>query len=522
MLWHLSDVQYILFFKIIMKSTLVNLKSGIVVYLVALPLCLGIALACNVPLFSGILAGIIGGLIVTTFSGSVLSVSGPAAGLTSIIIVAVSTLGSFEIFLAAVLFAGIFQIILGIVRAGGIGNFIPTAVIKGMLAGIGIILIMKQIPHLVGYDRDPEGDFDFSQSDGHNTITDLYYMLDYISPAAVIIGLVSMAILMVGDTAVYKRSAFLSFIPAPLLVVVSGALLNVLFNSTGWLTLSPDHMVTLPVIKSIPDLKENLFAPDFSAIRETKFWTIVFTLAIVASLESLLSVEAADKLDPKKRDSNSNKELVAQGLGNIACGLVGALPVTAVIVRSSANINAGATTKLSAIIHAVLLLLTVFLIPNVLMLIPNAALAGILVLTGYKLSKLVLFKEHYKKGIDQFLPFITTIVVMLVTDLLKGVGAGLVVAIFFIIRNSITFSFEVIEEIIDGKRIYLIKLPQNVTFFNKGFMIKHLDGIKENSTVIIDGSINKSTDKDVKEVILDFIDVASERNIEIQLVKYQP
>lgn len=503
-----------------MNNIATNLKSGIVVFLVALPLCLGIALACNVPLFSGILAGIIGGILVTVFSGSVLSVSGPAAGLTSIVLAAVATLGSFEIFLAAVLFAGVIQIGLGIAKAGGIGNYVPSSVIKGMLAGIGIILIMKQIPHLVGYDRDPEGNFDFMQQDGHNTITDLYYMLNYISPGAVVIGFVSIAILIVGDLPFYKKNKVLSLIPAPLIVVIVGAIMGVAFKNTGTLSLSADHLVSLPVISSFKDLKETLISPDFSAIGNTQFWSIVITIAVVASLESLLSIEATDKLDPLKRDSNSSKELVAQGLGNIASGLIGALPVTAVIVRSSANINAGATSKLSAIFHSLFLMLTVFLLPNLLMLIPNSALAAVLVLTGYKLTKIELFKQHYKKGIDQLLPFVVTIVVMLVTDLLKGVGAGLAVAIFFIIRTNIKSSFDVIEDIIEGKKTYLIKLPQHITFFNKGFTVRLLNKIEKGSKVILDGSANKTIDKDVKEAFEDFFGVADEKQIEIQQVKF--
>lgn len=503
-----------------MTNFTTNLKSGIIVFLVALPLCLGIALACNVPLFAGILAGIVGGIFVTLFSGSVLSVSGPAAGLTSIVLAAIASLGSFEIFLAAVFFAGIGQIILGVLKAGNAGNFIPLAVIKGMLAGIGIILIMKQLPHLVGYDRVPESDFEFGQADGHNTISDLYHMFSYLTPGAVLIGVVSILILLVGETKLYLQSKIKDYLPLPLLVVIIGILLSSLFRSNSSLALAPDHLVTLPIINSFEDFKSNLFAPDFSALTSGHFWMVVLTLSIVASLESLLSIEATDKLDPKKRESNSNKELVAQGVGNIICGLIGALPVTSVIVRSSANINAGATNKSSAIIHGVLLFFTVMFIPSVLMLIPNAALAAILIMTGYKLSKLTLFKDLYKKGFDQFLPFAVTILVMLLSDLLKGVGAGLAVSIVFIIRNNIKNSFEVIEDTINGKKNYLMKLPQHITFFNKGFVIKYLAKIEPNSMVMIDGSINKSIDKDVKEVLQVFLETAAEKNISIQLVKF--
>ncbi|MDI1355135.1 MAG: SulP family inorganic anion transporter [bacterium] len=503
-----------------MKSTVTNLKSGIVVYLVALPLCLGIALACNVPLFSGIIAGIVGGLVVTFASGSKLSVSGPAAGLTAIVLSSVAALGTFELFIAAVFFAGAIQILLGIVKAGTIGHFIPVAVIKGMLAGIGIILIMKQIPHLVGYDRDPDGDFDFMQNDGHNTISDLYYMFRYITPGAVIIGAVSLLLIVLGQKSFYRNNRFFSFIPTALLAVIVGALLNYVFRNSEFLALQPDHLVALPLIKNIEDLKQNIIQPDFSGLANIKFWTISLTIALVASIESLLSIEATDKIDPHKQVTDPSRELIAQGLGNMASGLLGGLPVTAVIVRSSANIDAGATGKLSAGFHAILLLLSVLFIPHFLMLIPSSALAAILIIVGYKLTQVSVFKELYLKGMDQFLPFIATISVMLLTDLLKGVGAGVVVAVIFIIRNSMRSSFDVVEDIIGGKRNYMMKLPQHITFFNKGFVISYLSKVKDNSHMIIDGSINKSTDKDVQEVLRDFVEISAERNIEIQFVKY--
>lgn len=502
-----------------MRNYFINLRSGIVVFLVALPLCLGIALACNVPLLAGLLSGIVGGILVTVFSGSQLSVSGPAAGLTSIVIAAVASLGSFEVFLAAVFFAGLFQIILGLIKAGSVGHYIPVSVIKGMLAGIGIILIMKQIPHLVGYDRDPEGDFEFEQSDGHNTITDLYYMFNYLTPGVIFIGLISLLILLIGELDIYKKNKILSYLPAPLLVVIFGILMTLGLEGTSYV-LAEDHLVRLPIISNFQDLKSNLFTPDFSRLGEKHFWIIACTLCAVASLESLLSLEASDKLDPEKRISNPNRELLAQGIGNTVSGLIGALPVTAVIVRSSANINSGATSKLSAIFHAVLLLCTVFFIPSVLMLIPNAALAAILIITGYKLTKVFIFKDYFKKGWDQFLPFAITIIVMLVSDLLKGVEAGLVVAIFFIIRTNVRYSFDVVEDSINGQKNYLLKLPQHLTFFNKGFVIRYLSAVENNSIVMIDGSINKSTDKDVKEVFEDFSKNCAERNITIQLIKY--
>lgn len=502
------------------KNKLADFKSGVVVFLVALPLCLGIALACGVPLFSGIIAGVVGGILVTTFSGSKYSVSGPAAGLTAIVLAAISQLGSFEAFLAAVVFAGVFQIILGALKAGAIGNYIPNAVIKGMLAGIGIILIIKQIPHLFGYDRDPQGDEDFIQMDGENSFTELVNMINYMTPGAILIGIISFAILIIADQAFYKKDKILSNVPGPLLVVVFGALLTSAFKGYPMLTIDSQHLVNLPVIASFSDLQDNLFFPDFSFAKTSGFWVIVATLAVVASLETLLGIEAVDKLDPDKNESNTNKELMAQGIGNIVCGLVGGLPVTSVIVRSSANINAGAQSKASTIIHAVLLLITVLLLPGILALIPNACLAAILIMTGLKLTKFAIFKEQWKFGLEQFIPFVITILVMLLTDLLKGVCAGVVISVIFIIRDNIEFSFESSTEEMNGKQYYLLKLPQQVTFFNKGYLIRFFKTVNEDSKVIIDGSINKSINRDARDVISDFVINSKKKKIEVELFKY--
>ncbi len=502
------------------KKLFADLKSGIVVFLVALPLCLGIAMACGVPLFAGVIAGVIGGTLVTVLSGSKYSVSGPAAGLTAIVIASIAQLGSYEAFLAAVVFAGVLQMILGVLKAGSIGNYIPNAVIKGMLAGIGIILIIKQIPHLFGYDKDPEGDFEFFQTDGQNSFSELINMVNYVTPGAIIVCIVSFIVLYISDKPFYKKDKILSNIPGPLLVVIFGVLFTVALKGYPLLAIEPQHLVNLPTISSVADLKGNLFFPDFSFTNQSAFWTIVATLAVVASLETLLGIEAIDKLDPKKNESNTNKELIAQGIGNIACGFVGGLPVTSVIVRSSANISAGAKSKLSAIIHAVLLLVSVILLPDLLALIPNACLAAILIMTGLKLTKLAIFKEQLRYGMEQFLPFITTIVVMLITDLLKGVCAGLVVSIIFIIRDNIKFSFESSNEIIEGKQYYFLKLPQHVTFFNKGYLISFFKTVRSNSKVIIDGSINKHVNRDSRDVISDFVTNSSQNNVDVELYKY--
>jgi MFS superfamily sulfate permease-like transporter len=502
------------------KKFLADLKAGIVVFLVALPLCLGIAMACKVPLFSGIIAGVVGGILVTIFSGSKYSVSGPAAGLTAIVLASISQLGSFQVFLAAVVFAGVVQLILGVIKAGAIGNYIPNAVIKGMLAGIGIILIIKQIPHLFGYDKNPGGDEQFIQIDGENSFTELVHMVNFITPGAIAIGLVSFAVLIIAEKPFYKKDKILSNLPGPLLAVLCGVLLTISFKSNAFLVIDSIHLVNLPTIGSFTDLKANLFFPDFSLANSSKFWMIVFTLAVVASLETLLGIEAVDKLDPDKNESNTNKELLAQGIGNIACGFIGGLPVTSVIVRSSANINSGAKSKLSTIIHAALLLISVLLLPNLLALIPNACLAAILIMTGFKLTKLAIFKEQWKFGYEQFIPFVVTIVVMLLTDLLKGVCAGLIVAIIFIIRDNIQSSFEVSINRIDNREVHLIKLPQQVTFFNKGYLIKFFATIKSDSKLIIDGSINTKINRDSKDVIENFISASKNKKVEVQLINY--
>jgi MFS superfamily sulfate permease-like transporter len=503
------------------KNVFADIKAGLVVFLVALPLCLGIAMACKLPLFSGIIAGVVGGILVTVFSGSKFSVSGPAAGLTAIVLASISQLGSYEAFLAAVVFAGVFQLILGILKAGSIGNYIPNAVIKGMLAGIGIILIIKQIPHLFGYDKDPEGDEQFIQLDGENSFTELIHMVNFITPGALIIGLVSFVVLIIAEKPFYKKDKVLSNLPGPLLAVVFGILLTISFKGNPFLGVDSQHLVNLPSISNLSDLKANLTFPNFSYANTGAFWMIVLTLGVVASLETLLGIEAVDKLDPEKNESNTNKELLAQGIGNIACGFIGGLPVTSVIVRSSANINSGAKSKFAAIFHSVLLLVSVLLLPNVLALIPNACLAAILIMTGFKLTKLAIFKEQWKFGFEQFLPFLITIVIMLVTDLLKGVCVGLLVSVIFIIRDNIKSSFDASSDTIDGQLYYLIKLPQHVTFFNKGYLIRFFASISSDSKVIIDASINKKINRDSKDVISDFISSAKKRKIEVELIKYK-
>lgn len=507
-----------------MKNIFSNWRSdapaSLVVFLVALPLCLGVALAStgeNPVLFSGIIAGVVGGIVVGIFSGSRLGVSGPAAGLITIVLGAIATLGSFEAFLVSVVIAGVLQVIAGFLGAGVIGNYFPSSVIKGMLAAIGLTLILKEIPHLVGYDKDFMGDESFLQADGENTFSEIFKALEFISPGAVIIALVSLAVLILFDRPFMKKIALFKFVPGALIVVVLGVVINGIFASSfPELAMSGEHLVTLPVAESLSDIKSFLIFPDFSALTNPNVYAIAFTIALVASLESLLSVEATDKLDPEKNATPTNQELKAQGIGNFVSGMLGGLPVTQVIVRSSANINAGGKSKLSAILHGVLLFLCVILIPNVLNMIPYASLAAILMMVGYKLSSVSLYQKMYKLGWDQFLPFIATIIGVLLTDLLKGIAIGLVFAIFFILRKNYRNNYKIEEGTENGKPLIRIQLAEEVTFLNKGSILESLYKVPANSHLIIDGSNSKAIDYDVLEVIQEFrIHTAEERNIKV-------
>lgn len=495
-----------------------DLKAGLVVFLVALPLCLGIALAQNAPLFSGIIAGIIGGIVVATVSGSKLSVSGPAAGLTSVVLSAVISLGSFEVFLLSVSIAGLMQIVLGLIRAGIVAYYFPSAVIKGMLSAIGIILIMKQIPHLLGDDRDPEGDEAFFQVDNDNTFSEILKTFDAPHLGSVIIALVSIFILIAWQSGYINKHKRLKQLPSALMVVIGAILLDFIFNRFApSFEVKDEHLVKLPAFNSMSDFFGSFLHPDFTAWKNPKVYEIAAIIAAVASLETLLSVEATDKLDPDNQITPTNRELIAQGVGNFLSGLIGGLPITSVIVRSSANIGAGGKTKLSAIFHGLLFLVAIFFLPNVLQLIPLSALAAVLIMTGYKLARPAIFKGMYKQGIDQFLPFIVTIIVMLFSDLLKGVSVGIIVAIVFILKRNYKLPFREIKDVIDGKMTYFIKLSQNVTFINKGKFIELFKSIPPNSIVYIDGGRTTFIDKDVLEVISAFKQSSKIHNIEVNL-----
>lgn len=495
-----------------------DLPAGLVVFLVALPLCLGIALASGAPLFSGIITGIVGGIVVASVSGSQLSVSGPAAGLTVIVFNAITSLGTYEVFLCAVVLAGLIQIALGYLKAGIIGYYFPSSVIKGMLAAIGIILILKQLPHAVGYDKDNEGDFDFIQSDGQNTFSEILNALDYIHPGAVIIALISLFVLIMWERPYLKKFTFFKIVPGALLVVVLGILINGWFKiSNSPFYLSGEELVQLPVASSASEFIGQFTLPDFTAFGNYKVYVVAITIAIIASLESLLSVEAADKLDPYKRDTPTNRELKAQGLGNLISGLIGGIPLTAVIVRTSANINSGGKTKLSAIIHGVLLLISVLFLSSILNLIPLAALAALLISVGYKLAKISLFKSMYKLGWDQFLPFVVTVVAIQFSDLLKGIGFGMAVSMFFILRNNFKRDYLLKSKKDGDSQKITVQLDEDVTFLNKGSIATMLSELPEDSSVIIDGSKSHTIDIDVLEMIYDFKNTAELKNITLEL-----
>lgn len=491
-----------------------DLPASIVVFLVALPLCLGVALASNAPLLSGIIAGIVGGVVVGLVSKSPLSVSGPAAGLTAIVSVAVVKLPTYEAFLLSVVLAGVLQVVFGFLKAGIIGDFIPNAVIKGMLAAIGLILILKQIPHFLGYDKDPEGDESFVQPDKQNTFTEIFEAFKHPSTGAIIIGVISILILLAYETGFFKKQKILKFIPGPLIVVITGIFLNQYFQASILnLQLKEDQLVNIPIFNSLAAFVKALPNPDFFSLANPVVWTTAVTLAIVASLESLLSIEAVDKLDPEKRLTPNNLELKAQGVGNIISGLLGGLPVTSVIVRSSANVNSGAKSKISTILHGVLLFLSVLFFPGILNQIPLAALAAILIFTGYKLAKISLFKEMYKRGLDQFLPFIITVVAIIATDLLKGIAVGLLAGLFFLVRSN----FKTAVFTIKDEERYLIRFRKEVSFLNKSVVKLILEKIPNNTAVLIDATKSEFIDKDIIEVVDDFIVNAKTRGIRVYI-----
>jgi MFS superfamily sulfate permease-like transporter len=500
-------------------STLKNdLTASLVVFLVALPLCLGIAMASGAPLFAGIITGVVGGIVVGLLSGSPLGVSGPAAGLTVIVLTAIESLGAYEAFLLAVVLAGFLQIVAGYAKAGIIGYYFPNSVIKGMLAGIGLILILKQIPHAFGYDADFEGDMSFYQPDGENTFTELFRSLNYISLGATIISMLSLAILIFWEKPILRRFGFFRLVPGAVVVVVLGIVLNTVFRLYfPELALAGNHLVSLPVPESLAGFFSIFTLPDFSHITNPEVYTVAFTLAIVASLETLLSVEAVDKLDPYKRITPTNRELKAQGVGNMLAGMIGGLPLTQVIVRSSANVTSGGKTKKSAVFHGIFLMVSVLAIPTLLNQIPLASLAAVLLMIGYKLAKVSLFQGMYRLGWAQFLPFVVTIGAILLTDLLRGIAIGMVVAFFYILKNNYKTSYFFRKEKTPHGEKTVLELSENTTFLNKGNILATLNKLPENSYVVIDGTRAVDIDHDVVEILHDFYNTAAPRkNIRVE------
>ena len=473
-----------------------DLPAGLVVFLVALPLCLGIALASGAPLFAGIISGIVGGILVAFLSGSALSVSGPAAGLTVIVLNGITELGSYETFLFAVVLAGMIQVALGYLKAGVIGYYFPSSVIKGMLAAIGIILILKQAPVAIGYMKDSE----------------IQYHI-----GSIIIAVVSIGIILTWDLPALKKYAFFKFIPGALIAVISGIILNNAFTmfQPDWV-LDASQLVKLPVAANVNEFANQFTFPDFTKFANYKVYVLAVTIAIIASLESLLSTEAADKLDPFKRVTPTNRELKAQGIGNIVSGLIGGLPMTAVIVRTSANVNAGGKTKLSAIFHGLLLLVSAAFFATFLNQIPLPCLAAVLLVVGYKLAKISLFKEMYKLGWDQFIPFIITVVAIQFSDLLKGISLGMLVAIFYILRTNYRRDYKFHQDAKNDGGLITITLSEHVTFINKGSIALKLSNIENDANVVIDGKDAHFIDLDVLEILYDFKENAIQKNINVQ------
>jgi MFS superfamily sulfate permease-like transporter len=500
--------------KQIFKNIGSDISASLVVFLVALPLCLGIAMGSGAPMFAGIIGGIVGGIIIGLLSGSHLSVSGPAAGLTVIVATAITKLPTFEAFLLAVLIAGVFQMILGFIKAGVIGDYIPSSVITGMLAAIGLILILKQIPHFVGYHADFEGDESFAQADHENTFSGIFSSFRKMAPLAIVIGTVSLLIQILWDKVLVKKAKIFKQIPAPLVVVLTAVLINLFFvNQQNAWALKGNHLVTIPTAESLSGFVSFFKFPDFSFIGLPAIWTTAITIALVASLETLLNVEAADELDPYNRVTPTNRELKAQGVGNIVSGIIGGLPLTSVIVRTSANVNAGAKSKMSTIIHGVLILLSVAFIPGLLNYIPLSALAAVLIYTGFKLAKPSIFIKFYKKGFDQFMPFVITVLAIIFTDLLIGIIIGIAAGLFFVLRSNFKTSVFVVND----KNNYLFRLRKDVSFLNKPILKTKLEQVQHDSYVLIDAMRADFIDKDVIEMINDFMRHAHLKNIRVEI-----
>lgn len=504
------------------KSLSADLLAGMVVFLVALPLCLGIAVASGAPPFAGVISGIIGGIIVGSLSKSNVSVTGPAAGLIAIILVAVTDLG-YETFLVAVMIAGLIQLTLGLAKAGGISSYFPTSVIEGMLVAIGIIIIKKELPHAIGYDLNHEGDF-FSYhlfTSDQGVFGELIHSFNFAHPGVMMVALVSIAIIIAFNKVPALKK--IKAIPGALVAVVAGIILNELFKTAmpAWV-IADKHLVVLPTADSIQAFFGQFQTPDLNGFTNPKVWVTGLTIAIVASIETLLCLEAGDKMDPLKRYSSANAELRAQGIGNLLSGLIGGIPMTSVIVRTTANINAGAKTKMAAIFHGMFLLLAVIAIPGLLNKIPMASLAAILIMIGLKLASPKVFKHMWHSGKEQFIPFIITVVAVVFTDLLKGVGIGLVASIIYILKGNMKLAyFFRKEQHHEGETIH-IDLAQEVSFLNKAAIKATLAALPENSKVVVNADNTVYIDHDVLELLRDFVNFgAKDKNINVILRNFK-
>lgn len=496
----------------LLSNTKFDLPAGLVVFLVAVPLCLGIALASGAPFFSGLIAGLVGGLIIPLISQSQLSVSGPAAGLTAVVLAGITDIGSFEGFLLAGVIAGVIQVLLSLLRAGFIAYFFPSAVIKGMLTAIGLILILKQVPHAVGYDIEIFGKDSFQVSEEENTLTLFLHSLEHIEWGAFIISAISLPLLIIWEKVKFLKD--FRWLPGALVVVVLSVLLNQFFGMVmPGLQLEQSHLVTLPEINSISSFLDGFTLPDWSMITHKKVWIIGLTVGIIASIETLLTIEAIDKIDPYKRRSPLNKELLAQGIGNAISGLIGGLPVTSVIVRSTAGLNSGAKTKMTAFYHGLFLLISILFLTHYLNMVPLASLAAILLLVGYKLAKPSLFKEKWAQGKEQFTPFIVTVVAILMTDLLVGISIGIVVGLIIVIRTNFHSPILVTTD----KKNVIIHFNRDVSFLNKAILTKTLEKIPPESYVIIEGKKAKFIDHDVLETINEFLKEAEYKGITVEM-----
>ncbi len=503
-----------------------DLPAGLVVFLIALPLCLGIAHASHAPLLAGLIAGIVGGLLIAPLSGSALSVSGPAAGLLVVVMASIDDLG-FATFLVAVVLSGLFQLLLGLMRAGVIAYYLPHTVIKGMLAGIGAVLVLKQLPHAVGFEADFEGDLSFFQSDGHNTLTEIPYALGHIHLGAMVTAAFGLTVLILWTRVDALKK--LRFLPGPLVVVGGSIALNAIFIAfvPSLAIFNPANiedgamLVTIPSFSSGAELLAALQTPDFTQLSNPAVWRIAGVLAAIGSVETLLCLEAVDKLDPLKRTSPASRELLAQGCGNVVSGLLGGLPVTSVIVRSSANVQSGGRTWFSAFVHGILIVVAVLFISSVLNLVPLAALAAILLHVGYRLAPLSLFRKVWSEGLDQFLPFIVTFTGILFVDLLSGVLIGLFVGVVFVLRVHLQHPFWVDQTSTvdgDGQDRFLVKFGDNISFLNKANVNKKLHEFPNGSIVELDLRETKHVDHDVAEILGDFAESAAYRGVRVEIL----